>query len=111
MGYRTVAAAARADRPHRCGHLRGLQPRWPVAGPLSTIERYWPRGETVNYYEQRRERLDRRCADEGLDVLVVSNPVNVTYLTGFTGDSSVLLLTSKRALLVSDPRYTAQIAE
>jgi Xaa-Pro aminopeptidase len=65
----------------------------------------------VNYHEQRRERLDRRRADEGLDVLVVSNPVNVTYLTGFTGDSSVLLLTVQRALLVSDPRYTAQISE
>jgi Xaa-Pro aminopeptidase len=65
----------------------------------------------VNYHEERRERLARDVADEGFDVLVVSNPVNVTYLTGFTGDSSVLLLGGKRALLVSDARYTDQIAE
>jgi Xaa-Pro aminopeptidase len=65
----------------------------------------------VNYHEQRRDRLARHLADEGLDVLVVSNPVNVTYLTGFTGDSSVLLLTRDRVLLVSDPRYADQIAE
>jgi Xaa-Pro aminopeptidase len=65
----------------------------------------------VNDHEQRRDRLARHLAEEGLDVLAVSNPVNVTYLTGFTGDSSVLLLTQDRALLVSDPRYTEQIAE
>src|SRR5262249_17233538 len=32
-------------------------------------------------------------------------------LTGFSGDSSLLLLTRTRAVLVSDPRYTGQIAD
>jgi Xaa-Pro aminopeptidase len=35
----------------------------------------------------------------------------VTYLTGFTGDSSTVVLTRDRAVLVSDPRYTGQIAD
>ena len=43
--------------------------------------------------------------------MLVSNPVNVTYLTGFTGDSSYLVLARERAVLVSDGRFTEQIAE
>jgi Xaa-Pro aminopeptidase len=60
---------------------------------------------------QRRDRLAAGFATEGIDALLVSSPVNVTYLTGFTGDSSVLVLTRDRAVLVSDRRYTDQIAE
>jgi Xaa-Pro aminopeptidase len=60
---------------------------------------------------QRRDRLAPLLSEEGLDALLISNPVNVTYLTGFSGDSSVLVLTRARALLVSDPRYTGQIGD
>src|SRR6185437_4242116 len=49
--------------------------------------------------------------DEGIDALMISSPVNVTYLTGFSGDSTVLLLTRDRALVVSDSRYTGQLAD
>lgn len=59
----------------------------------------------------RRERLARLLPAEGLDALIISNPVNVTYLTGFTGDSSVLVVSGVGFLLVSDPRYTGQIAD
>jgi Xaa-Pro aminopeptidase len=65
----------------------------------------------MDYFAQRRERLRRQLADEGLDAFAVSAPVNVTYLTGFSGDTSVLVLTAARAILVSDPRYTGQIAD
>jgi Xaa-Pro aminopeptidase len=64
----------------------------------------------VDYFAQRRERLRAALSTE-LDVLAISNPVNVTYLTGFSGDSSWLILLPKRAILVSDGRYTVQIAE
>jgi Xaa-Pro aminopeptidase len=50
-------------------------------------------------------------AEEGLNALAVTSPVNVTYLTGFTGDSSVLVVTPGRSILVSDPRYIGQIAD
>jgi Xaa-Pro aminopeptidase len=59
----------------------------------------------------RRQQLTRFLADEELDALLVSSPVNVTYLTGFTGDSSHLVLTRNRAILISDHRFTVQIAE
>jgi Xaa-Pro aminopeptidase len=65
----------------------------------------------VDYIAPRRERLARLLAQEGLDALLITNPVNVTYLTGFTGDSSVLVLRADRVLLVSDPRYVGQLAD
>ena len=60
---------------------------------------------------QRRSRLTRTIADEGLDFFVVSNPVNVSYLTNFSGESSYLLVGRQRSLLVSDGRFTDQLAE
>jgi Xaa-Pro aminopeptidase len=65
----------------------------------------------MDYAAQRRERLIRHVTEEGIDALVIGNPVNVTYLTGFTGDSTVLLLHRDRLLLVSDSRYSSQLAE
>jgi Xaa-Pro aminopeptidase len=43
--------------------------------------------------------------------LLVTNFTNVTYLTGFTGDDSFLLLTPKSAVVISDGRYTQQLSE
>jgi Xaa-Pro aminopeptidase len=59
----------------------------------------------------RRERLASLLAAEGVDALAITNVVSVTYLTGFTGDSSVLVVTPGRCVLVSDPRYIGQIAD
>jgi Xaa-Pro aminopeptidase len=59
----------------------------------------------------RRERLARLLPEEGIDALALTNPVSVTYLTGFTGDSSVLVVTPGPSVLVSDPRYVGQIAD
>lgn len=61
-------------------------------------------------YAERRDRLRAEFA-AGLEALLVSNPVNVRYLTGFTGGSSYLLVARQREILVSDSRFTQQIAE
>ena len=65
----------------------------------------------MDHHALRRERLARRLPDEGLDALVVTSTVNVTYLTGFTGDSSVLVVGRDRVLIVSDPRYVGELAD
>jgi Xaa-Pro aminopeptidase len=65
----------------------------------------------MDHHARRRELLARALPDEGLDALLITSPHNVTYLTGFTGDSSVLVLSRGRALLVSDPRYVGQLAD
>ena len=46
-----------------------------------------------------------------LPALLVTDFVNVTYLTGFTGDDSYLLLTASECIVVSDFRYIEQLAE
>jgi Xaa-Pro aminopeptidase len=50
-----------------------------------------------------------RQRGEGASVLVVSSVTNVEYLTGFTGDSSVLVLTDHRQIVVSDGRFEEQL--
>ena len=50
----------------------------------------------------RRDRLLARMRDEGVDALLVTSPINVTYLTGFTGEASWLVLTAAKTILVSD---------
>src|SRR5829696_8145675 len=65
----------------------------------------------MEHTARRRENVTRLVAEEGLDALLVTGVHNVTYLTGFTGDSSAVVLTRDRALLVSDPRYVGQIAD
>jgi len=62
-------------------------------------------------YQRRRQRLIRRLRGEKLEALLVTNPLHVVYLTGFTGGSSFLLLSAKKAILVSDTRFTIQIEE
>lgn len=62
-------------------------------------------------FAARRERLWQAARQEGLDTLLISSPYNVSYLTGFSGESSYLLLAQDRALLLSDGRFTEQIAE
>ena len=43
--------------------------------------------------------------------VLVSCPTNVRYLTGFTGDSSLLLVSSERAVIISDGRFTTQLEQ
>lgn len=58
----------------------------------------------------RRDRLRSLLEPAGLELLVVSRGVHVRYLTGFSGDSTVLLLGKQGDLVVSDGRYTEQLA-
>jgi Xaa-Pro aminopeptidase len=65
----------------------------------------------MDHVAQRRERLTQCLSKEGLDALLVSHPLNVTYLSGFTGEASYLVFTRERTILVSDMRFFEQIAE
>jgi len=59
---------------------------------------------------QARVRLAAGLADRGLDALVVSDLINVRYLTGFTGSNAALLVFASSAdpVLVTDSRYRIQ---
>ncbi len=62
-------------------------------------------------YARRRDRVRARLKRQGLAGLLITNFVNVTYLTGFTGDDSYLLLTQTGDILLSDARYDQQLQE
>lgn len=62
-------------------------------------------------YTKRRKQLSKSIVSASAQGLLVTNFNNVTYLTGFTGDDSYLLVTKDDCLLISDPRYEEQIGE
>lgn len=62
-------------------------------------------------YQRRRDRLRRALRKAGADALLVTSFTNVTYLTGFTGDDSYLMLRGDGEVILSDPRYTTQLGE
>jgi Xaa-Pro aminopeptidase len=62
-------------------------------------------------YARRRDDLARALRATGIDALLVAKECNVSYLSGFTGDSSYLLVTPERVVLISDDRFRIQIGE
>ena len=62
---------------------------------------------------QRRDRLRRRLAAAELDALLVSDLVNVRYLSGFTGSNAALLILAgdETPVLATDGRYRTQAAQ
>src|SRR5438046_610539 len=63
----------------------------------------------MDRYAQRRDKLRKLLDKAQADALLVTNFVNVTYLTGFTGDDSYLLVHKSGEVLVTDPRYSEQL--
>jgi Xaa-Pro aminopeptidase len=65
----------------------------------------------MDRYQQRRDKLREAVNRAGADTLLVTSFTNVTYLTGFTGDDSYLLVRPDGELLLTDGRYTTQLSE
>jgi Xaa-Pro aminopeptidase len=59
----------------------------------------------------RGDRAGIPFAELKIDALLVSAPPNVRYLSGFTGDNGLLLVTADSQTLFTDPRFTIQAAE
>jgi len=59
----------------------------------------------------RRKQLRKALRKNKVDALLITAEKNVKYLTGFTGDSTWLLMTPDDEVLFSDFRYTIQLAE
>lgn len=65
----------------------------------------------MSVFQLRRERLAAAFRELSAEAVLVSHEVNVSYLTGFTGDSSYLLMTPQRTLMISDSRYQTQLQD
>ncbi|KRN05349.1 xaa-Pro dipeptidase [Liquorilactobacillus sucicola DSM 21376 = JCM 15457] len=62
----------------------------------------------------RAERITKLLAlleQMSLDSFLVTNPINIFYLSGFTGDAGVLLLTNEERYLITDSRFEQQVQE
>ena len=61
---------------------------------------------------QRRDRLRQRLVADDLDAMLVSDLVNVRYLSGFTGSNAALLIRAEdpTPVLATDGRYRTQAA-
>ena len=62
---------------------------------------------------QRRDRLRERLTAAGLDAMLVTDLVNVHYLSGFTGSNAALLIRAddETPVLATDGRYRTQAAQ
>ncbi|MCU1613922.1 MAG: ypdF [Frankiales bacterium] len=60
---------------------------------------------------RRRTQLRATAAERGMDAVLVTNLLNVRYLTGFTGSNGALLVRpGSDDILATDGRYTTQAA-
>jgi Xaa-Pro aminopeptidase len=57
----------------------------------------------------RLAKLRNALAEGGLDAILVNQPENRRYLSGFTGSAGWLVITASRAILVTDFRYYEQV--
>lgn len=62
-------------------------------------------------FQKRLLALAKETRKAEVDVLLVSTPANWFYLTGFTGEAGAVLAARRRAILVTDGRFTAQARE
>ena len=62
-------------------------------------------------HKTRRDKVRQSLTEKDVDGFLVTTEKNVKYLTGFTGDSTWLLLTQDSELLISDFRYVTQLEE
>lgn len=53
-------------------------------------------------------KIRNRLEQTNLDALLITNPYNRRYVTGFTGSAGVVLITNHEALFITDFRYVEQ---
>jgi Xaa-Pro aminopeptidase len=57
----------------------------------------------------RLAKLREALTSEGLDAILITQPENRRYLSGFTGSAGVLLVSHDQAILATDFRYYEQV--
>jgi len=57
---------------------------------------------------RRLRKLRASIIEKGLDAILISQPENLRYLSGFAGSSGWLLISGQNAILATDFRYTEQ---
>lgn len=58
---------------------------------------------------RRRKLLRARLSAHDADAALITNPIDIRYLTGFHGADSWLIVTPRRAIIVSDFRFAEEL--
>jgi Xaa-Pro aminopeptidase len=61
--------------------------------------------------EQRVQALRKKMADQGIPALLIINPYNRRYISGFTGTAGFAVVTETENLFFTDFRYIEQASE
>lgn len=64
---------------------------------------------TTDRLATRRHKVLQSLRKLGISAVLVTNPKNVTYLTGFTGEDSYLILGPNLLAIFSDSRFEVQL--
>lgn len=60
---------------------------------------------------QKINKLRDELKDQNLDGLIITNPYNRRYISGFTGTAGIVLITPKEHIFLTDFRYMEQAAK
>lgn len=60
-------------------------------------------------YKSRIKSLRKELRNKNLDGIIIVNPSNRLYLSGFTGSAGVLFIDSRSAFIATDSRYYIQV--
>lgn len=87
---------------------------WPRSGSVESMS--GDHGAPRPDYAARRAALRNLLVENGVDALLVTDLVNIRYLTGFTGSNAALLVYSwdtaeDRTVICTDGRYITQVGE
>lgn len=61
--------------------------------------------------EVRVQKIREILTEKKLDGVLISNPYNMRYISGFSGATGYLLITQRESVLFTDSRYTIQAKE
>lgn len=59
----------------------------------------------------RLSAVRQKLAEQNLDAILIAQPENRRYLSGFTGSAGVLLISADQAIIATDFRYYEQVAK
>lgn len=60
-------------------------------------------------FQERRNRLRNLMSQMSVDAYLITNRFNIYYLSGYTGDDGVVLVTEQSAYIITDSRFEEQI--
>lgn len=65
----------------------------------------------TDFFPARLAAVRRALSEKEIDALLVTDSVNLGYLTGFTGSTAQALVSPTEAIFITDGRYTARARE